>query len=140
MKQFLKTSFCVCIFINAFILPVAGAPGGIPVPEIPTKLRAIAAQELLVQNPQYKSIFVKGLICSSCGIGLRIHLNRVDGIDRKQLNRGVDMNIDTQLVTIAIEEGKSIDMSKVNKAIYKAGYDPVYYYEMSSAGMQRIDF
>ncbi|MEM8867227.1 MAG: hypothetical protein AAGC73_03065 [Verrucomicrobiota bacterium] len=107
---------------------------------ISDELRLSKATQILSTKTTYISVFVKGLVCSSCGIGLRIHLKKVPGVDTKQLDKGIDMNVDTQLVTLAIKEGESIDMERVYNAIYSAGYNPVHYFEMNDGRVQRVEF
>ena len=83
----------------------------------------------MVENhPNYLAVYTKGLVCSSCGIGLRIHSSKLEGVDKSQLTNGVDLDVKKQLVLVAFKPDAAIDVDGVREAIYNAGYDPVHYY------------
>ena len=46
------------------------------------ELRMQAAQDYLEDQPNQLAIYAKGFVCSSCGIGLRIHLKKLDSVDQ----------------------------------------------------------
>jgi hypothetical protein len=89
----------------------------------------------MVENyPNYLAVHTKGLVCSSCGIGLRIHTSKLEGVDKSQLTKGVDLDVKKQLVLVAFKPDAAIDVDGVREAIYKAGYDPVHYYLWTEMG------
>ena len=93
-----------------------------------SELRDQAAKEIVENHPNYLAVYTKGLVCSSCGIGLRIHSSKLEGVDKSQLTNGVDLDVKKQLVLVAFKPDAAIDVDGVREAIYNAGYDPVHYY------------
>ncbi|MBH72128.1 MAG: hypothetical protein CMM57_00365 [Rhodospirillaceae bacterium] len=93
-----------------------------------SELRDQAAKGMVENHPNYLAVYTKGLVCSSCGIGLRIHSSKLEGVDKSQLTNGVDLDVKKQLVLVAFKPDAAIDVDGVREAIYNAGYDPVHYY------------
>ena len=93
-----------------------------------SELRDQAAKGMVENHPNYLAVYTKGLVCSSCGIGLRIHSSKLEGVDKSQLTNGVDLYVKKQLVLVAFKPDAAIDVDGVREAIYNAGYDPVHYY------------
>ena len=93
-----------------------------------SELRDQAAKGMVENHPNYLAVYTKGLVCSSCGIGLRIHSSKLEGVDKSQLTNGVDLDVKKQLVLVAFKPDAAIDVYGVREAIYNAGYDPVHYY------------
>ena len=103
-------------------------------PEVTYELRDQVAKRMVENHPNYLAIHTRGLVCSSCGIGLRIHTSKLDGVDKSQLIKGVDLNVEKQLVLVAFKPDAAIDVDGVREAIYNAGYDPVHYYLWTDKG------
>jgi hypothetical protein len=99
-----------------------------------SEARDQAAKGMVENHPNYLAIHTKGLVCSSCGIGLRIHTSKLEGVDKSQLTKGVDLDVKKQLVLVAFKPGAVIDVGGVREAIYNAGYDPVHYYIWTELG------
>lgn len=93
-----------------------------------SELRDQAAIGIVENHPNYLLVHTKGLVCNSCGIGLRIHIGKLDGVDKSQLTKGVDLDVEKQFVLVAFKSDAAIDFEGVREAIYNAGYDPVQYY------------
>jgi len=93
------------------------------------ELRMQAAQEYLKNQPNQLAIYAKGFVCSSCGIGLRIHLKKLDSVDQSQFDKGVLMDASKQLLVVAFEPDTVTNIDAVRNAVYNAGYDPEYYYQ-----------
>ncbi|MGJ8652914.1 MAG: hypothetical protein ACSHX8_06535 [Opitutaceae bacterium] len=91
--------------------------------------RLAGATEHLTGKPNQIAIFARGLVCSSCGIGLRIHLKKLDGIDKAQLDKGILLDAKNQLTLVAFESSEAVDVEAARKAVYKAGYEPTHYYQ-----------
>jgi hypothetical protein len=89
---------------------------------------------MVVNHPNYLAVHTRGLVCSSCGIGLRIHTSKLEGVDKSQLTKGVDLDVKKQLVLVAFKPDVPIDVDGVREAIYNAGYDPVHYYLWTETG------
>jgi len=78
------------------------------------------------------AIYTKGLICKSCGIGIRKQLGKLAQLDKTKLNKGVSFDLGTQLVTIALKPNQSLSTQTVAEAIKKAGYTPVKAYTVKN--------
>lgn len=90
--------------------------------------RKASATEHLAGEPNHIAIYTKGLVCSSCGIGLRIHLKKLAGIDRLQFNKGVHLDASKQLIILAYQPGIDPDPAAIRDAIKDAGYEAAHYY------------
>lgn len=99
-----------------------------------SEVRDQAAKGMVENHPSYLAVHTRGLVCSSCGIGLRIHTSKLEGVDQSQLTNGVDLDVHKQLVLVAFKPGAAIDVDGVREAIYNAGYDPVHYYIWTEMG------
>jgi hypothetical protein len=117
-------SLCLCA-----LTVQARSTGPLASPEV----RDLAAKQMIESHANYMAIYTKGLVCSSCGIGLRIHISKLDGVDKSAFKKGVDLDSEKQLVLVAFKADAEIDVEGVRKAVYNAGYDPVHYYLWSQA-------
>ena len=101
-----------------------------PNPEATEEVRVAAASEKLNKEADTVVIYAKGLCCPSCAIGVRKMVSRLDFVDRKRFNKGVDLDTKAQLITVAIAEAKSPNFKSLTEAILDAGYDPVRSYNL----------
>ncbi len=99
-----------------------------------SEVRDQAAKGMVENHPNYLAVHIKGLVCSSCAIGLRIHTSKLEGVDKSQLTKGVDLDAKKQLVLVAFKSDAAIDVDGVREAIYNAGFDPVHYYIWTEMG------
>ena len=60
-------------------------------------------KELIIDNPDTVIVQVKGLVCSSCSIGIRIGLAKIDGLDKNRFNKGILLDSSNQYVLLAYE-------------------------------------
>ena len=81
-------------------------------------------QTLLEKHPDAVIVHVKGMVCSSCGIGIRIGLAKIDGINRSKFTNGVELDSSNQFVLLAAKE--TLDFNVIFKKIYDAGYEPLH--------------
>ena len=125
-------NFLLSIFALTFLAIATQAR--ITEPETTPELRDQAAKRMVENHPNFLAIHTKGLVCNSCGIGLRIHIGKLDGVDKSQLTKGVDLDVKNQLVLVAFKLDAAIDVNGVREAIYNAGYDPVSYYLWTEIG------
>ncbi|HBO57669.1 MAG: hypothetical protein CML09_04455 [Puniceicoccaceae bacterium] len=104
---------------------------GIPKPhaEVSDTVRYKGVQRLIEGKDNVVAVFAKGLVCSSCGIGVRQHLKRIENVDHTRFKKGVELNAQIQVALIAVKEGAKLDEAKVSQSIYDAGYDPVHIFE-----------
>jgi copper chaperone CopZ len=92
---------------------------------------------LLKEYPKAVIVHVKGLVCSSCAIGIRIGLAKLDGLDRSQFTKGVELDSTNQYVLLA-KEG-DLNFNQVFEKIYKAGYDPLHLCYMQAGQVVRVE-
>ena len=81
-------------------------------------------QTLLEEHPDAIIVHVKGLVCSSCGIGIRIGLSKIEGINRSKFTNGVELDSSNQYVLLA--SNSPLDFNLIFQKIYDAGYDPLH--------------
>ena len=94
-------------------------------------------QTLLEEHPDAIIIHVKGLVCSSCGIGIRIGLAKIDGLDRSKFTKGVKLDSTNQYVLLAAKE--PLDFNLIFEKIYKAGYDPLHLCYLKAGQLVRVE-
>ena len=80
--------------------------------------------ELLSEHPEAVIVHVKGLVCSSCGIGIKISIRKIEGVDLSLFDKGVKLDSSNQYVLVGKQA--TIDFNALFQAIYKAGYDPLH--------------
>lgn len=124
MKNLMKT-----VLVPAMLL-VAFAFTGVSevLPEVGEEVRKTAAVDRLKKDPDTAVLYVKGLCCPSCAIGIRKKVSKLAFVDRDQFNKGVDLDAKTQLVQIGLKPGNTVDKPALSKAIDAAGYEPVHLY------------
>lgn len=91
--------------------------------------RLVGATEHLTGKDNQIAIYARGLVCSSCGIGLRIHIGKLDGLDKSQFEKGMLLDAKNQLALVAFENVNAEGIEAARKAVYKAGYEPTHYYQ-----------
>lgn len=82
-------------------------------------------------------INVNGIVCEFCSYGVTKKIAKLDFIDHSKYSNGVKVEIQNQMVTIAVKEGASLDKEALFDAIRSGGYDPVEIFELRPDG-QRI--
>lgn len=102
--------------------------------------RQLAANNYLNGQSHQIAVHTKGLVCTSCAIGLRIHLKKLAGIDNSQFNKGILLDASTQLIVVAYQADARPDPESVRKAIYKAGYEAAHYYQWDGARVRLHPF
>lgn len=123
MRILLSLAF---IFIGTFTNLIALTPHSIASSE----MRLESAKSHLTGNPNQMAFYSKGLVCSSCAIGLRIHVNKLDGINRNKLDEGMLLDAKNQLLVVAFEQGFVPNIQEIIRAIDKAGYETTHYYKL----------
>jgi len=98
--------------------------------EITEEARNVSALKALNAYPNTVQIYAKGLVCESCGIGVRKKLQKLKFVDTSKPQKGIVMNVQSQLVSVTLKDGVPIDIEAIKKAIKGAGYDPITLYEM----------
>ena len=93
---------------------------------------------LLKDNPNTVVLKLKGLVCSSCAIGVRVHLSKMDGIDISKFNKGIMLDSNSQYILVAIKD--NIDFKKIDESITNAGYNLHHLCYIDNGLVKRINF
>lgn len=109
-------------------------------PEAKQEARAKAATEVLQKEKGVALLYVKGLCCPSCAIGIRLKLSKLKFVDKKRFKKGIDMDPKTQLVTVALKEGRTIDQGQIEKKVDDAGYDAMEWYTLEGNALKAHPF
>ena len=104
------------------------------------EVRLTAAKKTLLEKTQISLIYVKGLVCPSCAIGIRKNLSTMKGVDKKRFKDGIDMNPETQLVTIALKDGVELDNKDLIERVVDAGYLAVEEYRLHESHLDALQF
>jgi copper chaperone CopZ len=108
--------------------------------EVRPEVRLTAAKKILLEKTQISLIYVKGLVCPSCAIGIRKNLSKMNGVDKKRFKDGIDMNPETQLVTIALKDGVELDSKDLIERVVDAGYVAVEEYRLHESHLDALQF
>ena len=108
--------------------------------EAPEEVRLAAAKKVLSESSQISLVYVKGLVCPSCAIGVRKNLSKMKGVDKKKFKEGIDMNADTQLVTIALKKDAKVDVKELIERVDDAGYDAIEKYKLHDGHLDALRF
>ncbi len=82
---------------------------------------------------------VNGIVCEFCSIGVTKKVSKLPFIDRSRYNKGVKVEIENQMVTIAVKDDADVDKNALFAAIESGGYNPVDIWKLSLDG-ERIPF
>lgn len=104
------------------------------------EVRLTAAKKTLLESSRISLIYVKGLVCPSCAIGVRKNLSKMKGVDKKRFKDGIDLNPETQLVTIALKDDASLDSKDLMERIDDAGYVAVEEYRLHENHLDALQF
>lgn len=66
-------------------------------------------------GPVY-ALHVDGLACPFCAYGIEKHVNRIEGV------KSTSIDIKDGLVTVVMEEGKTLDEATAKRAVKAAGF------------------
>lgn len=84
-------------------------------------------------------IHVNGIVCEFCSYGVTKKIAKLDFIDHSKYTNGVKVEIENQMVTIAVLENATLDKDALFDAIKSGGYDPVEIFVLSADG-ERIAY
>ena len=105
-------------------------------PEVNQEVRSKAATVALQKEQGIALLYVKGLCCPSCAIGVRAKLSKLKFVDKKRFKKGIDMDAETQLVAIALKKDQVIDPAQVEKGIDDAGYVAIEWYTIEDTALK----
>ncbi|MGB1726095.1 MAG: hypothetical protein ACPHJZ_07235, partial [Limisphaerales bacterium] len=121
-------------------LGVASATAADGDPDAKQEVRNVAAVKLLKEHKDMSLVYVKGLVCPSCAIGIRVKVGKLPFVDSTRYKRGIDMDTKTQLLTIALLPGAKANAGELDKAITNAGYEPVEWYSIEDGKLEATAF
>jgi|TARA_B110000263_G_C14982793_1_gene362319 hypothetical protein len=101
------------------------------------QFKAIALLVALISTPAYAQDYivnVNGIVCNFCSLGVAKKVSKLPFIDRAKYDRGVKVEIESQMVTIAVKEGAALDIEALFAAIESGGYNPVKVFELTLTG------
>ena len=104
------------------------------------EVRLAEAKKTLLSSSNISLVYVKGLVCPSCAIGVRKNLSKMKGVDKKRFKDGIDMNPETQLVTIALKDGAELDNKDLIERVVDAGYVAVEEYRLHESHLDALQF
>jgi len=119
------------------VVTVAAADGD---PDAKQEVRDIAVKAKLKERKNISLVYVKGLVCPSCAIGIRVKVSKLPFVDVTRYKRGVDMDIKSQLLTVALLPGIKTDTRSIDKAVTNAGYEVVEWYSMEGGKLKAHPF
>ena len=108
--------------------------------DAPVEVRLAAASKVLKDSSAISLVYVKGLVCPSCAIGVRKNLSKMKGVDKKRFRDGIDMNPETQLVTIALKAGAKVDNKDIMDRVEDAGYVAVEEFKLHDGHLDAYRF
>jgi hypothetical protein len=77
---------------------------------------------------------VHGIVCEFCSYGVAKKVRKLDFIDPSQFDKGVKVDIEKQMVYIAVSDNAALDKSALFKAIESGGYKPVTLWRIAESG------
>jgi len=104
------------------------------------EIRLATAKKVLLQSSNVSLLYLRGLVCPSCAIGVRKNLSKMKGVDKKRFKDGIDIDPETQLVTVALKEGASLDNKELLERVEDAGYVLVEEYIIHDNHLDALQF
>lgn len=136
MSNILSLKLLTFAAIAVFASGVSFAFGEDVSPEAKESDRRVAAEAKLKAESSSITLYAKGLCCPSCSIGVSKMVSKLDFVDRKRFNKGVELDTKMQLVSVAVREGANVNYDSLAAAVGKAGYDPVRAYSIDDGALK----
>ena len=128
------------IIIGFFVLHTGFVSAADGVPEVSRDVRAKVAIGKLQVQKQAALLYVKGMTCPSCAIGIRVKLSKLDFVDGSRFKRGIEMDCNNQLLTVALKDGTSPNWAQIEQEIDNAGYVAVEWFSMQKDELKSYPF
>ena len=128
------------IIIGFFVLHTGFVSAADGVPEVSRDVRAKVAIGKLQVQKQAALLYVKGMTCPSCAIGIRVKLSKLDFVDGSRFKRGIEMDCNNQLLTVALKDGTSPNWTQIEQEIDNAGYVAVEWFSMQKDELKTYPF
>ena len=135
-----KKLVCLVALIVSVALSIVTVSAADGDPDAKQEVRNIAAKAKLKERKNISLLYVKGLVCPSCAIGIRVKVGKLPFVDVTRYKRGVGMDIKSQLLTVALLPDVKADTRSINKAVSNAGYDVVEWYSMEGGKIKAHPF
>lgn len=100
-------------------------------------LALLIALSFLPAMAQDYVVHVNGMVCEFCSLGVSKKVSRLPFIDRSRFDKGVQVDIENQMVTIAVKPDTKLDIDALFKAIESGGYKPVEIFEITPEGERK---
>jgi copper chaperone CopZ len=110
------------------------------VPEVSREVRAKVAAAELKAELDVAVLYVKGMTCPSCAIGIRVKLGKLEFVDRNRFKRGMKIDVKHQLLTVALKKGAKPDWVLLDVQINNAGYVAVDWFSLEKDGPKSHPF
>ena len=81
-------------------------------------------------------VHVNGIVCEFCSFGVAKKVSKLSFIDKSKYEKGVSVEVASQMVTVAVKPDVQLDKVALYEAIRSGGYDPVAIYKLSSDGQR----
>ena len=133
VKYFLSVSISI-LFISSNFITAEDKKEALP------EQRLEAAKKVLSDTANISLIYVKGLVCPSCAIGIRKNLSKMLGVDKTRFKDGIDMDPETQLVTISLKAGVFLDNRDLIELVEDAGYTAIEEYKLHDGHLDALKF
>ena len=104
--------------------------------------KALALLIALISTPAFAQDYivnVNGIVCEFCSLGVTKKVSKLPFIDREKYNKGVKVEIESQMVTIAVKDDAVLDQAALFEAIESGGYNPVEIFALTPEG-ERIAY
>ena len=137
IKKSVKNWAAIMVVVALGVTSASAADGD---PDAKQEVRNVAAVKLLKEHKDMSLVYVKGLVCPSCAIGIRVKLSKLPFVDSTRYKHGIDMDAKTQLLTIALLPMVKANTEEVEKAITDAGYEPVERYWLEGDKLKTTTF
>ena len=89
-------------------------------------------QAKLLEKPNQLVLAVDGMCCSNCAVSIGKKIADVKSVDTDNLSKGITVDRENGLLTVALKKGVKVDYKNLYDAIRKAGYSPVRLYTLNS--------
>ncbi len=74
--------------------------------------------------PNQAKLEINGAVCAYCAYGMQKALSKMECVDRSQGHKGVESDIENQIITIHLKSGGKLDLQEMSRRIRKGGYEP----------------
>jgi len=84
-------------------------------------------------------IKINGIVCSFCAFGVHKNLVKLESLDTAHFKKGVHVDVNAQIITLALDDSQSLRLNEVYDSIKKGGYEPVEFYVPFNGQTVKID-